>query len=120
MHSGFTGLGSDDEHMVSRIFLSLETSGQVTESTCDIKQTVGSTYLAGPVEVGRPLNYKGPYNHRVFCEEIDKYYKSIIGPDSAGIQVGGPGLGAKMRMWNNSFEIPHEFAFEASDESESW
>jgi len=40
--------GSDDEHMVSRLFFSIEVDGkQIGAYHADLKQTVGSTMAAG-------------------------------------------------------------------------
>jgi hypothetical protein len=83
---------------------------------CEIKQTVGSDYLLSPIEVYPPANYRGPYNHELFSAKIEEYYRSLIGTKAIGIQVGGPGLGARLRMRNNRFQIPFSFEFEAAED----
>ncbi len=58
--------GSNDEHMVSRVFFTLEIDGTKHELYADIKQTVGSSYETGPIEVSKPHGYSGPFSHQEF------------------------------------------------------
>ena len=45
--------GSDDEHMVSRVFFGLEIGGNAYHDLhVDIKQTVGSEFEGGPPDPG--------------------------------------------------------------------
>ena len=59
--------GSDDEHMVSRVFFDIQIDGEVHRDLhCDIKQVVGSSYETGDIEVGRPAGYRAPFNYTAF------------------------------------------------------
>jgi len=47
--------GSNDEHMVSRVFFTLEVGDRRYDGLyVDVKQTVGSSYEDGPIEVSSP------------------------------------------------------------------
>ncbi len=93
--------GSDDQHMVSRIFFDLDIAGQHHEGLhVDVKQTVGSDYETSPLEMGAPHGYRGPFNHEAFREAAEKYYHSQVGSSASGIRIAP---GAKVRMRNNRF-----------------
>ena len=64
--------GSNDEHMVSRVFFVLEIGGKKFDLYADIKQTVGGDYETGPIEVAQPENYRGPFNYRAFRDAARK------------------------------------------------
>jgi hypothetical protein len=67
--------GSDDEHMVSRIFFILEIGEERFEGLyANIKQTVGSDYDTAPIEVSQPYGYEGAFNHQAFHDCAEKYY----------------------------------------------
>ncbi len=86
--------GSDDEHMISRVSFTLEIDGRRYEGgLVDIKQTVGSSYETGPIEVGPPKGfpYKGPFNHEAFQVAVERYYRSCVGSTASGIRLG-PGV----------------------------
>ncbi len=58
--------GSDDEHMVSRVFFTIEVNDKSYPAVyCDLKQTVGSDFESGPIEVGTPqgVKYSGSFNY---------------------------------------------------------
>src|SRR2546426_1903203 len=67
--------GSTDDHMVSRVFFTIETEGRSVPCYADLKQTVGSDYLKGDIEVAPPKTqkdekpYRGPFNHEAFREQ---------------------------------------------------
>lgn len=101
--------GSDDEHMVSRVFFNLEISEETFEGLyANIKQTVGAEYETGPIEVGPPQGYDGPFNHQAFRDCAEKYYRSCVDSEATGIEIGE---GACIRMYGNIFkkEIVCEF-----------
>lgn len=110
--------GSDDEHMVSRVFFSIEADGRRSTGHVDIKQAVGSDYERGPIEVGPPADYAGPFNHEVFRREVTAYFRSCIGSAASGIRLG-PGA-AKIRMRNNTFVRQHAFEFDADAGGRAW
>jgi hypothetical protein len=110
--------GSDDEHMVSRVFFSIEAAGHRSAGHVDIKQTIGSDYERGPIEVGSPSDYAGPFNHEVFQREVTAYFRSCIGSAASGIRLGA-GAG-NIRMRNHTFMRQHAFEFDADAEGRAW
>ena len=59
--------GSDEEHMVSRVFLTLEAEDQTYPNlTVDIKQAVGEPFEGGVLEVSRPRGYHGSLDYQEF------------------------------------------------------
>jgi len=110
--------GSDDEHMVSRVFLTLEAEGKPYPNlTVDIKQTVGAKFEDSPLEVSPPKGYHGGYNYAAFRELVEDYYRSLIGGRGHGIRIEG---GANIRMRNNTFVQPRTATFEYSKTSRAW
>jgi hypothetical protein len=61
--------------MVSRVFFTLEVEGKRYDDLyVDVKQTVGSTYEDGPIEVSsvKGARYKGPFNYMAFHAAVEK------------------------------------------------
>ena len=55
--------GSDDEHMISRAYFSVEFEGNIqADCSVDIKQVVGSNIETTPLEVSNLQGYNGPMN----------------------------------------------------------
>ena len=105
--------GSDDEHMVSRVFFDLEIDGQVHKGLyADIKQTVGSSFEKDPIEVSAPVGYDGPLDWEAFRDAVESYYRSLVGSQGSGIRIEGS---KDIRMRNNRFiqPISVEFDFDA-------
>jgi len=77
--------GSTDDHMVSRVFFTIETEGRSVPCYADLRQTVGSDYLKGDIEVAPPKTqkdekpYRGPFNHEAFREQATAYYRAYVG-----------------------------------------
>jgi hypothetical protein len=109
--------GSDDEHMVSRVFFRLELDGKVRQTYADIKQAVGSDYESGPLEVGRPHDYRGPLDYERFRDEVTAYYRSLVGSTGSAIRISG---GAKVRMRNNFYGKTRVFVMDAEDTGGGW
>lgn len=87
--------GSDDEHMVSRIFFSIEVNGEQYEELyhTDLKQTVGGKFEETPIEVGLPHDslekpYTGPMNYEAFRKGTEDYYRNLVGSKGGGIHIG--------------------------------
>ena len=113
--------GSDDEHMVSRLFFSLEITGRRYDGLyTDIKQTVGSSYETGPIEVSPPrgASYNGPFNHAAFRDAAERYYRSLVG--SAGSGIGISSGASNIRMRNNIIPRESVIEFEASGADAAW
>ncbi len=110
--------GSTDEHMVSRVFFSIDVDGvSKGEYYSDIKQVVGSAYSSSNMEVSRPHEYRGPYDHNFFSDEVAGYYCKLVSSSGAMISLGGA---TNVRMRNNTFVIPYHFQFEAEGPAASW
>jgi hypothetical protein len=110
--------GSDNEHMVSRLFFSVEVNGQRFDQLyADIKQTVGSSYETAPLEMSSPRGgYRGPFDFEKFQSVAEQYYRKFIG--SAGRFIGGSLAG--VRSWNNRVRSPLVMEFEASGPDVAW
>lgn len=87
IHQDSQDFGSDDEHMVSRVFFSVEFAGKRYPNLhVNIKQTVGGE---GQIEVGPPQGYSGPFNHDAFSKEVEKYFNGAIGPGGSSFRISG-------------------------------
>ena len=101
--------GSDDAHMVSRIFFTLEIDGNTfPDLYADIKQTVGTDYETASLEVGAPHGYTGAFNHEVFSPAAERYYRDSIGSHGRMIRISE---GSNVRMMNNTFVMPRRVEF---------
>jgi len=110
IHQDSQTFGSDDEHMVSRIFFDLEIDeAKYPNLYADIKQTVGASYESGLLEVSPPHGYDGPFNFDAFREAVEKCYRSQVGSGGSGIRIVG---GSNIRMRDNVFYIREVVQFE--------
>ena len=110
--------GSDDQHMVSRAFFTVEVEGNVSkEAYVDIKQPVGSDFETSPLEVSKPAGYSGPFNYEAFREAAEGYYRSLVGAKGSGIHIAG---GGNFRMQHNTIIQQEVAEFEVSKESPAW
>jgi hypothetical protein len=110
--------GIDDEHMVSRVFFTFTVAGKEhPDLYADIKQTVGSDFENGPIEVSRPHGYKGPFNYEAFRAVVEKYYRSFVGAQGRGIRISG---GGNIRMRNNTFIQEMSFEFDVDESEVGW
>jgi hypothetical protein len=110
--------GSDDEHMVSRVFFSVEVDGKTFQGlSADVKQTVGSDIETAPLEVSSPLGYDGPWNDIAFAQAAEEYYRRLIGSHGSGIRIGGGS--SNVRMWHNTIRSESRVSFPVSS-SGSW
>ncbi|MDQ2484063.1 hypothetical protein RBI94_08565 [Pseudomonas putida] len=104
------GGAPDKSVMRSRVFFSLTVGDKTYEGLyVDISQPYGTDYNTDLLEVGRPVGYDGPFAHRAFSEEIEAYYRRLVGPAGAAISIGG---GANGVMTDNTLAIPHKFDLE--------
>lgn len=112
--------GSNDEFMVSRVWVGIEVDGEDRgEYIADLKQTVGSDYETGAIEVGLPVEvgsggkkYSGPFSYDDFRRAAEQYFRQLVGPNARGIRLGGKG---KVRMQGNRFVMQSVAEFEAAD-----
>jgi len=102
--------GSDDQHMVSRIFFTITVENKKPlEAFANIKQTVGTDFETAPLEVSKPVGYGGPFNYEQFRILSERYYRGVIGSQGIGISVSGA---TNVRMRNNTFQIGAEGVIE--------
>ncbi len=108
--------GSDDEHMVSRVFFNLEIGEETFEGlSANIKQAVGGDYDTGPIEVSQPFGYEGAFNHHAFRDCAEKFYRSCVGSEGTGIRIGKGAQNILMR--NNIIEKKMVCEFEIGEKS---
>ncbi len=111
--------GSNDEHMISRVFFTISVDGEQRADTyADIKQTVGDSYETGAVEVGHPANYSGPFHHQEFARQVEGYFRRLVGAQGRVIRIA-PGA-RNITMQGNTYVVPHEVTFEADTSSPDW
>jgi hypothetical protein len=108
--------GSDDEHMVSRVFFNLSVGDRTFPNLhTNIKQTVGSSFDSGPIEVSKPVGYTGPMNYELFRDAVESLYRSLVGSSGTGIRIG---VGSSnIRMRNNGFSTTREVSFDVAENS---
>jgi len=105
--------GSDDQHMVSRVFLSIEYEGQLyTGLHADVKQVVGGDFETDPLEISGPHDYDGPLNYGAFRDAAEQYYRTLIGPEGRVLHFTGAG---KIRCRDNIIIKPHICELPVSD-----
>ncbi len=103
--------GSDDQHMVSRVFFTLEVDGRRQgDFHADVKQLVGSEFETGHLEVSPPVGYKRPFNHAAFSRATEAYFRGLVGSSGSGIRIQG---GSRVRMGVNVHVLEREVTFEA-------
>lgn len=106
--------GSDDSHMVSRVFFTVERDGDdLGEYFADLKQTVGSD-PAGDIEVTHPSNdqgqLSGPFAHQAFSNVAKEYFRRAI----SQLGIEGEPVG-RIRMRHNVIGETMTSTFDASD-----
>ena len=109
--------GSDDEHMVSRVFFTFEIGGKKYDLYADLKQTVGASYEQGAIEVMSPAGYEGPFNYQAFRDAAEKYYRGLVGSSATVIKIQG---GSNIRMRNNTFHRKMAVECEVGGSTTGW
>jgi hypothetical protein len=101
--------GSNDEHMVSRVFFTLAVDGKLAgDFFADLKQTVGSKFNRSDIEVSPPRGYDGPFDHVRFSDAARDYFSGAFGLEASGFNFGGS---TNIRMWNNLSGQEREYEF---------
>jgi hypothetical protein len=89
--------GSDDEHMVSRVFFDLQVDDKKYPGAyANVKQAVGAV-ASDPLEVFPPAGYAGPFDHQKFQAEVEKYFRSLVGGSGSPIRIGRGVKSARIR-----------------------
>ena len=115
--------GSNDEHMMSRVFFLIEVDGAVQgEFFATIQQTVGTSYAEGPinqVEAPRSIEegrkYTGPLDYGEYRAEVESYFRKCV---AQGIRFSGGGKNT--RMFHNGFHLTDTAEFTAEESSKAW
>jgi len=104
LHQDSQEYGSDDEHMVSRVRVDIAVDRNDRGSfTVNLKQTVGSDFETGLIEVTRPADaktgkpYAGPFDQERFADEARKYFRGLVGSQGRGIKIGPGSKSIRMR-----------------------
>ncbi|MBS0388764.1 MAG: hypothetical protein JSR15_09815 [Proteobacteria bacterium] len=78
--------GSDDEHMVSRVFFDLQVGDKrYPRAHANIRQEVGAG-VSDPIEVSPPAGYAGPFDLGKFQAEVESYFRSVVGKSRSRIR----------------------------------
>lgn len=94
--------GSKEEHTKAQVFFDLESNGKkFPDLYADVKQIIGSHFETAPIEVSAPHGYSGPFDHDIFRQEVEIYFRDAFGSTGSAIRIGE---GAKnFRMENNIY-----------------
>ena len=108
--------GSDDEHMVSRVFFSINVGGtDYPGLSVDVKQSVGEDFEAATLEVSRPHGF--PLFYAPFREAVEAYYRSLVGKSGRGIRIAG---GKNVWMRSTNLSAQRDVAVDYEDASAAW
>jgi hypothetical protein len=111
-------LGSDDAHMMSRVFFSLEVAGETYPGLhANIKQTIGVSREYGPPQIFKPTGYHGPFNQEAFRAAAEKRYRDCVTKHRLMFQNGSD---AAVRMRNCTFYVASETTFEVDPNNRTW
>ncbi len=107
--------GSTNEHMISRIFFSIDGK----EYECNVRQPYGENFSFenDPIEVESPEELKKLINYGQFRDEVENYYRKMVGANANGIRIQG---GTNIRMYSNTFIIPHTATIDKAGMSGAW
>ena len=104
--------------MVSRVFYSIDVDGVAKGNDySDLKQIVGSAYSSDNIEVSPPREYRGPYDHTAFSNELVGYFCKLVNLSGAMLSRG---RATNVRMRDNTFSIPSRFQFKAEGPANIW
>ncbi len=104
----------NDEHMVSVVSFFLEVNGKKYDLKSSVKQTIGSKFEEGCIEVCPPEDYNGPFNHHEFSKAVFKYYTSLIGPTGSVLRMQNC-RDIKMENCSCNVEVPFTLNINSSE-----
>jgi hypothetical protein len=89
--------GSDDKHMVSRVFFDLQVGEKKYPGAhANLKQAVGAA-ASDRVDVSPPAGYAGPFDQQKFQAEVEKYFRSLVAASASSIKREPGAKGVRMR-----------------------
>ena len=104
-------LGTDDEHLVSRVYFSLKTpDGKILDLYSDVKLSPGADFTQDPLEASYPAELRGLLSYETFRQLVEQYYRDNIGATGRGIRIGPGAKG--IVMMNNLFVMRKEVPVE--------
>ena len=108
--------GSNDEHMVSRVIFDVVVGEEVLRGLyADVEQPPDEPFEAARLEVSYPSALEGRINGETLRQQVEEYYRDVIGSTGRGIRITGAG---PIRMHNNTFIVQKIIDIEVSDSSE--
>lgn len=100
--------GSDDQHIVSRVFFSIRCEGlRYSGLHADIKHPLDGDFETASLEITVPHGYDGPISHEGFRRAVVQYYTMLVGDGEVGIHSGN----GTLRMRNHTYLLPRSFEF---------
>lgn len=100
--------GSDDQHIVSRVFFSIWCEGlRYSGLHADIRHRVDGDLDTDPLEITLPHGYDGPISPEGFRRAVGVYYRTLVGGGGVGIHTGN----GTLRMRDHTFLLPRSFEF---------
>jgi hypothetical protein len=109
-------LGGDDQHMTSRVYFTMTLNGEAYEGLhVEVKQTVGSNE-EDAIEVGPPVGYGGPFNHKPFRTNVQRYYLQLVGSQGRGVRV----TAKHVRLRDLLVQQPHSCWINIPESAGSW
>ena len=100
--------GSDDQHIVSRVFFSIWCEGlRYSGLHADIKHPIVGDFETDLLEVTLPHGYDGPISREAFQRAVEQYYRSLVGGGGLGTHTGN----GTLRMRDHTFLLPRSFEF---------
>lgn len=107
--------GSNNEHMVSRIFFSIEEN----KYECNVRQPYGENFSfeENPIEVESPEELKKVINYGQFRNEVEKYFRNLVGNNASMIKITG---NSNVRMKNNTFLLEYSTVIDKVGISGGW
>ena len=91
--------GSNNEHMVSRVFFDLRVGGDLHAGlAADVKQVIGTEYENAPLLVSMPQSLAGSVSYADFRKHVEQYYRESFGSSGSAFRFGP---GTKVRTMHN-------------------
>jgi hypothetical protein len=105
-------IGNNSDAMIGAVYFNIIFNGKSIKSYSNIKQEAGGSYPDCAIEASKPYGFKGPFNHTQFQQEVENYFKSLIGPNGRCIRLVA---GSKFTGNNNKFLVPKQIYLDVDD-----
>lgn len=113
--------GSDNDHIISRVFFIINVRDVKTQMHVDVKQPFGESfsYAKNPVEVGNPFKGEPPVDYMKFRDAVEDYYRSIFSVDGSSAVISSTGLG-NVRILDSTFETRKQVKLKITSNNPAW